>query len=72
MPTVLRDGELSRAELAFADHTLVPVDLVFDPIQRSIALSEEQTDNFKAALGRMLDAPVRKKFHGLANTVFVF
>src|SRR5690349_2113017 len=32
---------LSRAKLVFADHPLLPIHLVFDPIPRCVALSEE-------------------------------
>jgi len=66
-----RDSELPRPKLAFADHWLVSVHLVFDSIPRAIALAEEQTDDFKAALRGMLDAPIWKKFHRLAHAVFV-
>ena len=65
-------AELSRTKLAFADHPLVSVHIVLDPILRTIALSEVQTDNFIAAFGGLIDAPVGKKFHCLANAVFVF
>jgi hypothetical protein len=64
--------ELSLAKLAFADHPLVSVHIVLDPILRTIAFAEEQTDNFVAAFGRLVDAPIGKKFHCLANAVFVF
>ena len=63
---------LSLAKLAFTDHPLVSVRIVLDPILRTIALSEEQTDDFIAAFGRLVDAPIGKKFHCLANAVFVF
>jgi hypothetical protein len=69
---VFRTAELSRTKLAFADHPLVSVHIVFDPILRTISFSKEQTDNFVAAFGRLVDAPVGKKFHCLANAVFVF
>ena len=59
------------AKLIFADHPLLPVDFVFDPIPGSIALSEEQANDFVAALGGMLDAPIREKFDCLADAVFV-
>jgi hypothetical protein len=72
LSTALRGVELSRAKLAFAHHPLVSVDLVFDPIPETIALSEEQTHNFKAAFGGMLDAPIPEKFHHLTDAVFVF
>jgi hypothetical protein len=72
LSTVFRGTELSRTELAFADHPLVSVHIVLDPILRAIAFSKEQTDNFVAAFGRLVDAPVGKKFHCLANAVFVF
>jgi hypothetical protein len=62
---------LPRTKLAFADHPLVPVHLVFDSISRAIALSEEQTDDFIAAFRRMIDAPIREKLHRLADAVFV-
>jgi hypothetical protein len=62
---------LPQTKLALADHPLVPVHLVFDSIPGGIALSEEQTNNFITAFGRMFDTPVRKKFYGLAYVVFV-
>jgi len=73
-PEFLSSGrvELPRTELAFADHPLVSVHFVLDPILRAIALSKEQTDNFVAAFGRLVDAPIGKKFHCLADAVFVF
>ena len=67
-----RCARLPRTELAFADHPLVPVHLVLDPVPRSIVLAEQQTDDFVAAFGRLVDAPIGKKFHCLANAVFVF
>jgi len=73
-PEFLSSGrvELPRTELAFADHPLVSVHIVLDAILRTIALSEEQTDDFVAAFGRLVDAPIGKEFHCLANAVFVF
>jgi hypothetical protein len=56
-------SESVRTELAFVDHPLVPVDLMFDPIQWAIALSEEQTNDFIAAFGGLIDAALREKFH---------
>jgi hypothetical protein len=64
-------AELPRTELAFADHPLVPVYLVLDSVARRVAFAEEQANYFEAALGRMLDAALREKFHCLADTVFV-
>jgi hypothetical protein len=64
-------SELPRPKLAFADHSLVSVHLVFDSIPRAIALAEEQTDDFKVTLRGMLDAQIREKLHRLANAVFV-
>ena len=66
-----RRVELPRTELTFDDHPLVSVHFVLDPILRAIALSKEQTDNFVAAFGRLVDAPIGKKFHCLADAVFV-
>ena len=63
-------ANLSRTQLAFANHPLVPVHLVFDSISRAIALAKEQTDDFKPAF-RLLDAAVREKFHCLADAIFV-
>jgi len=71
LSAVFRGAELSRAKLAFADHALVAVHFVLDPILRAIALSKEQTDNFVASFGRLVDAPIGKKFHCLADAVFV-
>jgi hypothetical protein len=65
------DSELPRPKLAFGDHSLVSVHLVFDSIPRAIALAEEPTDDFKATLRGMLDTPIWEKFHRLANAVFV-
>jgi hypothetical protein len=64
-------AELTRAELAFADHSLVPVDLVFDPVTRRIAFAEEQTNDFEAAFGLMFDTSLGEKFYCLADPVFV-
>jgi hypothetical protein len=64
-------ADLSRTQLAFANHPLVPVHLVFDSISRAIALAKEQTDDFKLAFRRVLDAAVREKFHCLADAIFV-
>src|ERR1700720_3585149 len=72
LSAVFLGAELSRAKLAFADHALVAVHFVLDPVLRAIALSKEQTDNFVAAFGRLVDAPIRKKFHCLADAIFVF
>ena len=58
-------------ELAFADHPLVPVHLVLDPVAGSIAFAEEQANDFEAAFGCVFDAPLREKFHCLADAVFV-
>ena len=60
-----------RTELAFADHPLVPVHLVLDSIMRRIALAEQKANDFKAAFGGMLDAPLREKFYCLTDAVFV-
>jgi hypothetical protein len=60
-----------NCELAFADHPLVPVYLVFYAIARSIALAEQQADDLKAAFGVMLDAPFGEKFDRLADVEFV-
>jgi hypothetical protein len=65
------DSELPRPKLAFADHSLVSVHLVLDSIPRAIALAEEQTDDFKAALRGVLYAPIWEEFHRLANAIFV-
>jgi hypothetical protein len=62
---------LPRAEFAFANHPFVPVHLMLDPVARCVAFAEELANYFKAALGRMLDAPLREKFHCLADAVFV-
>ncbi len=62
---------LQRAKFVFADHPLVPVHLVFDSIPRTIALSEEEANYFVAALGRMIDASLREKFHRLTDAVLV-
>jgi hypothetical protein len=62
---------LPRAEFAFADHPLVPVYLMLDPVARRIALAEELANYFEAALGRVFDAPLREKFNRLADLVFV-
>jgi hypothetical protein len=64
-------ARLSRAEFAFADHPLVPVHLVLDSIARGVAFAEEQANYFEAAFSGVLDAPLREKFHCLADTVFV-
>ena len=66
-----RGARLTRAELAFADHPLVPVHLVLDSIMRRIALAEQKANDFKAAFGGMLDAPLREKFYCLTDAVFV-
>ena len=59
------------AELAFADHPLVPVHLVLDPIMRRIALAKQNSKDLKAALGGMLDTPLWEELHRLADVVFV-
>jgi hypothetical protein len=38
---------------------------------RRIALAEQKANDFKAAFGGMLDAPLREKFHCLTDAVFV-
>jgi hypothetical protein len=63
--------DLPRTKLAFTDHPLVSVHLVFDAIPRAIALPEEQTNDFIAAFGGVVDAPIGEKLHRLANAVFV-
>lgn len=65
------DSGLPRRKLAFGDHSLVSVHLVFDSVPRAIALAEEPTDDFKAAFRGTLDAPIWEKLHRLANAVFV-
>jgi hypothetical protein len=67
-----RHPGLPQTELVFADHSLVAVYSVFDSIPRTVALSEEQTNDIIMAFGRALDAPVGKEFHCLADAVFVF
>jgi hypothetical protein len=62
---------LTRAELALADHPLVSVHLMLDPVAGRIAFAEEQANDFEAAFGRVFDAPLREKFHCLADAVFV-
>jgi hypothetical protein len=62
---------VSWTELAFADHPLVPVHFVFDPIMRRIALAKQNANDFKAALGGMVDTPLWEEFHRLADVVFV-
>ena len=70
---VLSEGaKLPWTELAFADHPLVPVYFVFDPIMRRIALAKQNANDFKAALGGMLDTPLWEEFNRLADVVFVF
>ena len=66
-----RCAELPRTELAFTDHSLVPVHLVFDPIARRIALAEELANYFEAPFSRMFDTPLWGKFHCLADAVLV-
>jgi hypothetical protein len=62
---------LPRTELAFANHPFVPVHLMLDPVARRVAFAEELANYFETAFSRMLDAPLREKFHCLADTVFV-
>jgi hypothetical protein len=64
-------AESPRTKFAFADHPLVPVHLVLDSIARRVAFAEELANYFEAALGCMLDTPLREKFHCLADAVFV-
>jgi hypothetical protein len=45
------EAGLPRTKLAFADHPLVPVYLVFNAILRRIALPKEQANDFKTAFG---------------------
>src|SRR5437868_3602761 len=66
-----RGARLTRAELAFADHPLVPVHLMLDPVAGRVAFAEEQANDFEAAFGGVFDAPLREKFHCLADAVFV-
>jgi hypothetical protein len=63
--------QLPQTELGFADHPLVPVHLVLDSVARRVAFAEEQVNYFEAALGRVLDTPLREKLHCLADAVFV-
>ena len=49
----------------------MPVYFVFDPIMRRIALAKQNANDLKAALGGMLDTPLREEFHRLADMVFV-
>src|SRR5438552_2994030 len=64
-------AELSRTELAFADHPLLSVHLIFDSISRGVALSEEQANNLVAASSGTIDAALGEKFYWLADAVFV-
>jgi hypothetical protein len=70
-PSVSEGAKSPWTELAFADHPLVPVHFVFDSIMRRIALAEQNANDFKAALGGMLDTTLWEKFHCLADPVFV-
>src|SRR5438270_192801 len=49
----------------------MPVHLVLDSVSRRVAFAEELANYFEAALSRMFDAPFGKKFHGLADAIFV-
>jgi hypothetical protein len=49
----------------------MPVHFVFDPIMRRIALAKQNANDFKAALGGMLDTPLWEEFYRLADVVFV-
>jgi hypothetical protein len=62
---------LPRAEFAFADHPFVPVHLVLDPVAWRIAFADEQANYLETAFRRVFDAPLREKFHCLADVVFV-
>ena len=62
---------LARTKLALADHSLVPVHFVFNSVMRGIALAEQNANYLKAAFGRLLDAPLWKKFDRLTDMVFV-
>jgi hypothetical protein len=62
---------LPRAELAFANHPFVPVHLMLDPVARCVAFSEELVNYLETAFRRVFDAPLREKFHRLADVVFV-
>jgi hypothetical protein len=64
-------AELPRTELAFADHSLVPVNLMFNSVIRGVALAEQKANDFKAAFSRMLDTPLWEKFYCLAESIFV-
>jgi hypothetical protein len=66
-----RGARLTRAELAFADHPLVPVHLMLDPVAGRVAFAKEQANDFEAAFSGMLDTPLREKFHRLTDAVFV-
>jgi hypothetical protein len=68
---VAQGARLTRAELAFADHPLVPVHLMLDPVAGRVAFAKEQANDFEAAFSGMLDTPLREKFHRLTDAVFV-
>jgi hypothetical protein len=70
--SVLKNAaKLTRTKLAFANHSLVSVHIVFDSILGSITLSEEQANDSIAALCRKIDTSAREKFHWLADAVFM-
>jgi hypothetical protein len=64
-------AESPRAEFAFSDHPLVPVHLMLDSVAGRVAFAEEQANYFEAAFSRVFDAPLREKFHRLADAVFM-
>jgi hypothetical protein len=44
---------------------------VLDSVARRIAFADEQANYLETAFRRVFDAPVREKFHCLADVIFV-
>ena len=63
--------QLLSAKFVLANHALMPVGLVFDPILRRIAVHREQADDGIATSRLVIDAPVREEFYRLPDLEFV-
>ena len=71
IPNSMLPAKLSQAEFVFANHALVPIGFVFNPILGSIAVHREQADDRIATPRLVIDAPIGEEFHRLADLEFV-
>ena len=64
-------AKLSQAKFVFANHALVPIGLVFNPILGGITVHRKQADDRISTSRLVIDAPIGEEFHRLADLEFV-